>query len=44
MIYRLILFKTFQLRNIYDLFYVLLFELYINKFNIELKLFVIKIK
>ena len=44
MTYRLILSKTFQSRNIHDVFHVLLFELYINKFDIDSKLFVIEIK
>ena len=44
MTYRLILFKAFQLRNGHDVFYVSLFELYINKFDIDSKLFVIEIK
>ena len=44
MTYRLILFKTFQSRNIHDVFYVSLFESYINKFDIDSKSFVIEIK
>ena len=44
MIYRQTLFKAFQSRNIYDVVHVLLFELYINKFDIDLKSFVIEIR
>ena len=44
MTYRLILFKAFQSPNIHDVFYVLLFESYINKFDIDSKFFVIEMK
>ena len=44
MTYRLTLFKAFQFCDIYDVFYILLFESYINKFNINSKSFVIEMK
>ena len=40
----MILFKTFQSRNIHDVFHVSLFESYINKFDINSKSFVFEIK
>ena len=42
--YRLILFKAFQFRDIHDVFYVLLLELCINKFDTNSKSFVIEMK
>ena len=44
MTYRLILFKAFQFRDIYDVFHVLLFESYINKFDTDSKSLVIEMK
>ena len=44
MTYRLTLFKAFQFRDIHDVFYVSLLESYIDKFDINSKLFVIEIK
>ena len=35
---------VYKWRNIHDIFYVSLFESYINKFDIDLKLFIIEIK
>ena len=44
MTYSLTLFKVFQSRIIYDVFHILLFKSYINRFDIYSKLFVIEIK
>ena len=44
MTYRLILFKTFQFRDIHDVFHVSLLESYINRLDTDSKSFVIKIK
>ena len=44
MTYRLILLKTFQSRNIHDVFHILLLESYIDRLDIDLKLLVIEIK
>ena len=44
MTYRQTLLKAFQSRNIHDVFYVLLLESYINKFDIDSKSLVIEIR
>ena len=44
MTYRLILAKAFQSQNIYNDIYVLLFELYINRYDRDLKSFVFEIR
>ena len=43
MTYWLTLFKAFQSRNIHDVFHVLLFKSYINRFDIDSKSFVLEI-